>query len=231
MSAGEVRRAVWLDAVLLLAAALLLTAIWQWTPVHQWLDPDRLSTAAAPLRDAWYGGPLAVLAFVVLGLAFVPLLLLVLLMGMVFGPWLGPLYALVGALATGTIGFALGRRIGRRTVERLVGARARRLRSLLQRNGVLAVFLARKVPLPYTLTNLVLGASGVRLRDFLLGTVIGLGAIVALLAAFGHHLLTARRDPSAASIALAGGVLAVALLLAWAINRGLQRWDRATGTA
>jgi uncharacterized membrane protein YdjX (TVP38/TMEM64 family) len=219
------RRVIWIRIALPLCAGLALIAAWQVTPLRAWLDPQSLARAAEPLRDAWWGPLAALAAYVVLALVFFPLFALVLLTGSVFGPWLGSLYAMLGALTSGAVGFLLGRRLGRRTVERLIGMRGARFHDILRRNGVVAVFLARKVPFPYTLTNLVLGAFGVKLRDFLLGSLLGLGAFVALLPAVGHELVQERSSPG--SIALAGGLVVVAAGIAWAINRRLKRVDRA----
>jgi uncharacterized membrane protein YdjX (TVP38/TMEM64 family) len=93
----------------------------------------------------------------------------------------------------------------------------------LRRNGTLAVFLARKIPAPFALTNVVVGASSVRYRDFIVGTVLGMGAIVVALAGFGFQLTRMLRDPSPSTLALALVFVSVPLTLAWVINRALQR--------
>ena len=50
----------------------------------------------APHRRAWYAPPTVALAFVLLGLAMVPVLLLIAATGLAFGPFLGPIYAMAG---------------------------------------------------------------------------------------------------------------------------------------
>ena len=60
----------------------------------------------------------------------------------------------------------------------------------LKRNGTLAVFLVRKIPAPFTLANIVVGASTVRFRDFIVGTLLGMSAFVVALAGFGYQLTT-----------------------------------------
>ena len=93
----------------------------------------------------------------------------------------------------------------------------------LQRNGTLAVFFVRKVPAPFTLANIVIGASSVGYRDFILGTLLGMGAFVVALAGFGYQLTKAVQDPSPATIIGAALFLGVPLTLAWFINRALRR--------
>ena len=92
----------------------------------------------------------------------------------------------------------------------------------LKRNGTLAVFFARKVPVPFILANIVMGASTVRYRDFLLGTTLGMAAIVIALAGFGSQLTQAVRNPSPGTALTAAVFVGVPLTLAWFINRTLR---------
>ena len=79
--------------------------------------------------------------------------------------------ALVGALAA----FFLGRALGREGVRRFTGARIDRLDDLLERRGLAAVLAARLVPVvPFTAMNYVAGLTSLRLRDFVVGTALGI---------------------------------------------------------
>ena len=186
--------------------------VWQLQDVSAWLEP---------YRDAWYALPIVMLVFITL--AMVPVVLLIAATGVVFGPILGPLYAMAGCLSSGSVGFAIGRWMGRRRVERIGGERVARLSRALQRNGTLAVFFVRKVPAPFTLANIVVGASSVGYRDFMLGTLLGMGAFVVALAGFGYQLTKALSDPSPATWIGAALFVGVPLTLAWFINRALRR--------
>jgi phospholipase D1/2 len=203
----------------LIVCALVL-AVWMWTPVVS-LDLDDVSSQLATLRDAWYALPVVMLAFVVL--AVLPVVLLIAATGLAFGPMLGPLYAMAGCLASASAGFAIGRWMGQRRVERLGGERIARLSRALRRNGTLAVFFVRKVPAPFTLANIVVGASSIRYRDFILGTLLGMGAFVVALAGFGYQFTKALHDPSPATWIAAALFIGVPLTLAWLINRMLGR--------
>ena len=199
------------------------------------VDPDRtldlhdISTWLEPHRHAWYALPMVMLAFV--ALALVPVVLLIAATGLAFGPVLGPIYAMAGCLASGSVGFAIGRWMGRRRVERLGGERIARISRALKRNGTLAVFFVRKVPAPFTLSNIVVGASSVGYRDFVLGTLLGMGAFVIALAGFGYQLTQALRDPSPATWIGAALFVGVPLTLAWLINRALRRSEAGRMTA
>lgn len=194
-------------------------AAWQWIPLAG-LDLQEISALLAPHRRAWYALPMVMLAFIVLGL--VPVMLLIAATGIAFGPVLGPLYAMAGCLASASAGFAIGRWIGRKRVEDLGGERITRAIRGLKRNGTLAVFLVRKVPAPFTLVNIVVGASTVTYRDFVIGTILGMGAIVVAVAGFGYQLTKALQDPSPGTLVTAVFFVGVPLTLAALINRALR---------
>ena len=196
-----------------------------------WLGAPTISTLTvhdftewfAPHRRTWYALPVVVLAFSLLGLAMVPVLLLIAATGAAFGPLLGPLYAMAGCLASASIGFAIGRWTGLGRIERVGGTRATRIVQSLERNGTLAVFLLRKIPAPFLLANIVAGASRVSYRDFMVGTVLGMTVAVVALAGFGYQLTNILRSPSPKSVLGAIVFIAVPLTLAWLINRMLRQ--------
>jgi uncharacterized membrane protein YdjX (TVP38/TMEM64 family) len=174
----------------------------------------------APHRRVWYALPLVVLAFI--GLTPVPVMLLIAATGIAFGPVLGPIYAMAGCLASGSVGFAIGRWLGQRRVEALGGERVARVTRTLKRNGTLAVFFLRKIPLPFVLANIVVGASTVSYRDFVLGTALGMAGLVIGLAGFGYQLTVVLRSPSPATVVAALLIVSIPLTLAWFINRSLR---------
>lgn len=216
-------RAAWLRLAAGLVVLALLAAAWKWTPLRDLLAPQRISEWIAPHREAWYAFPLVVAAFVLLGLLMVSVLLLIVATGIAFGPWLGSLYALAGALASAAFGFALGRRAGMPFVERVAGPRVKLLREKVERNGTLAVYVLRKIPMPFLLVNMVIGASRIRFRDFMLGTLLGMGPIVVALAGFGYQLSRTVKDPTPGKIAIALGLLAVPFTIAVIVNQVLKR--------
>ena len=209
------RHLVWIRVSAVLAVAALTAAAWKWLPVA----PHDLSAWLAAHRHAWYALPLVMLGFIVLGV--LPVILLIAATGIAFGPVLGPLYAMAGCLASASVGFAIGHRIGLGRIERVGGDRLAGVARGFARNGTLATFFVRKVPAPFFLANIVVGASRVRYRDFLLGTLLGMGAFVVAIAGSGHTVVQALRDPSASrwtNVALMAGV---PFALAWLLNRTL----------
>jgi phospholipase D1/2 len=217
------RKSTWIRILGVLLFFGLLAAAWQWTPLKGLLDLHRIAEWIEPHRSAWYAPPAVVVAFVLLGLLMVPVLLLITATGIAFGPWLGSIYALAGALTSASVGFAFGRLAGQRRVEKVGGRKIKEISRKIERNGTLAVYVIRKIPLPFLFSNLVMGASKIRFREFMLGSVLGLGPIVIALAGFGYHLTRTLEDPTPAKIAIAVSFLAVPLTIAWIVNRVLRR--------
>jgi phospholipase D1/2 len=222
------RKSTWIRVLGVLLFFALLAAAWQWTPLKGLLDLQRVADWVEPHRTAWYAPPVVVAAFVVLGILMVPVLLLITATGIAFGPWLGSIYALAGALTSASVGFAFGRLAGQHRIERVGGRKIGDISRKIERNGTLAVYVIRKIPMPFLFSNLVIGASRVRFRDFLLGSILGLGPIVIALAGFGYHLTRSLDEPTPAKIAVAVGFLAVPLTIAWILNRVLRRSRRAS---
>ena len=107
---------VWVRPGVVLVVCALMVAAWQWSS-HVNVDMDELAAWLSAYRREWYALPAVMLAFVVLGLAMVPVILLIAATGIVFGPLLGPLYAMAGCLASASTGFAIGRWMGLRRVR------------------------------------------------------------------------------------------------------------------
>jgi phospholipase D1/2 len=211
---------MWLRVLTVLIACGLILAAWNWIPITS-LDLHDVSARLEPYRQEWYALPLVILVFVVL--AALPVVLLITATGLAFGPVLGPLYAMAGCLASASVGFAVGRWLGQRRLEQLGGERVRRVSRTLKRNGTLAVFFVRKVPAPFTVANIVVGASRVAYRDFIIGTLLGMSAFVIALAGFGYQLTRVFGNPTPTKVIGAALFVGVPLTLAWLINRRLKQ--------
>ena len=133
------------------------------------LSPRRVAEAAAAL------GPVpAVAAASLLLLALVPRTVVSLACGALFGLAVGAACALAAAIIAATVGFAAGRWLVRGVVADRLRGRLSRLDSWLSRRGLLAVIVVRLVPIaPFGLVSYCYGATGVRTRHYLLGTLAG----------------------------------------------------------
>jgi uncharacterized membrane protein YdjX (TVP38/TMEM64 family) len=121
------------------------------------------------------GGLVFIAGFALLALLPVPKGAMTALGGLLFGLWLGAALSFAGALAGAVLAREAGGWLGRDTVERLTRGRLNRAESLLRDHGVGTVVAARLVPvLPYVVINYTCGLLGVRRRDYLLGSGVGL---------------------------------------------------------
>jgi phosphatidylserine/phosphatidylglycerophosphate/cardiolipin synthase-like enzyme/membrane protein DedA with SNARE-associated domain len=215
-------RIAWVTASVLAVAAL--AAAWRWGPLHQWLNIDTMAAAASALEGE-PSAPLWVLAvYVFASLATMPITVLIVVTALVFGPAAGFGYALTGSLLASGVTFALGRRLGRDTVRRLAGARLNELSRRLGDGGVLAVLVLRLVPVaPFTLVNLVAGATHLRARDFLLGTALGMTPGILAVTVFSDRLAVALWHPSALTLGLLAGAVVLIAAGAFVIYRWLAR--------
>jgi uncharacterized membrane protein YdjX (TVP38/TMEM64 family) len=160
------------------------------------------------------GGVAAMLGvFVVSSLMLVPVNVLIVASVTLLGPWLGAGISLVGSVASASLGWLLGKILWRDTVRRLAGDRLNEVSRRLSRHGLVAMIAVRIVPIaPFTVVSLVAGSSRVSLRDFALGTLIGVLPGVALLSFASDRVVAAVRSPDAGTIAVA--VVGVGALIA-----------------
>lgn len=212
----------WLPVIATVVALLLLAVAWQAIGIDE-KDLERWSQTFEPFRARWWALPATLGVFVLGTLVMFPVLLLIFATGVVFGPWLGAAYALLGSLAAALVPFAIGRRLGRDRVRARAKGLVDRIERALERRGVIAIFLVRKVPAPFTLVNLVCGALGVTTLDFVVGTFLGMGTGVIVITVLGGHLLETLRDPDLGRIAIGVGLLFAPLVLALAAQRLANR--------
>ena len=176
-------------------------------------------------------GALAPVAFVLLyaGLTLLPAPRNVLsaAAGLLFGLVQGVLLAVPGALLGAVAGFGLGRLLGREAVERFGGARVARVDALLARRGLVAVLVARLVPVvPFTGVNYAAGLTAVRFGDFVVGTAIGVVPGTVAYAALGAYGTSPTSWPFVTAVAV---LLVLSLVGAW--FGGRRRFSRPGGSA
>lgn len=126
-------------------------------------------------RAGAWGPLLFVVVYAVLTVLLVPGSPLTIAAGVLFGPLFGTVLVVIAATLGATGAFLWGRRLGRDAVARLTGDRFEKVDAWLHDRGMLAVLYVRLVPLlPFNLVNPAAGVTGITLRDYLLGTAIGI---------------------------------------------------------
>lgn len=189
------------------------------------LGPPDVAKVLALLRGAWWAPPAVAALFV--GLAFVgaPQVVLIAATVAVFGALEGAVLSWAATLISAWVGFAFGRWTGAEALQRRGGGVARRALAFLQRHGAASAFLVRLVPTgPFVLVNMALGASGLRLRDFLGGTAAGVLPKITLIAGVGHGFAALASGRTALAVWLLIGLAAAIVALGWWLKPRLQGW-------
>jgi uncharacterized membrane protein YdjX (TVP38/TMEM64 family) len=209
---------------LLLAAALAvmtaLAALWHFTPLKHWLDPEHIAALAPQARATRFAPLIAIGLYVVGSLVAVPMPILIFVTAFFFGMWQGIAYSIVGTFLAGAVTYWIGRMVGRDFVEHLAGRRLGRMVDRLKQKGFYAVVLMRILPIaPFSVLNMIAGASRIRFRDFGLGTLVGMLPSIFSITIFGSHILRSVRNPSWSNIALLAAIaLATIAGFAWLRN-------------
>jgi uncharacterized membrane protein YdjX (TVP38/TMEM64 family) len=174
MQAGKFRSAALIKALLLLIfiAAAVITV--HFTGIREFLTVEKLG---ALLAAAGIWGPLVFILIYAVGVClFIPGTLLTALGAAIFGPYWGFVYVWVAAMLGAAGAFLIGRYLGREFAAALIGDRLKKYDEAVERNGFATVLYLRLVYFPFTPMNFGMGLTGVRYRDYLWGT--GLGILV-----------------------------------------------------
>jgi phospholipase D1/2 len=208
-------------SALFLIVVVGLAAAWRWTPLGNWLDVATLVEWVKPWHDHPLTPLLVIGAYAAGGLVVAPITMLIIATAMAFGPLLGLTYSLLGCLVSATLTFGIGALMGRETVRRFAGRHVSRLSQRLARHGLTAVLIVRILPVaPFTIVNIVAGASGVRFRDFILATLLGMLPGLVVMTMFGDRLQSAIEDPRAENVMLlVAFVVALIVVMIWLRRR------------
>jgi phosphatidylserine/phosphatidylglycerophosphate/cardiolipin synthase-like enzyme/uncharacterized membrane protein YdjX (TVP38/TMEM64 family) len=210
----------------LVAALAGLALAWQYTSLRDFADVGFVSALIAEHSE--FAPLLAIGAFVLGGLVVFPVLVLIAATAAALGPWMGFASAGIGVLLSATTLFMIGRFLGHARLQLLLGRRAARIQRRVIGKGVVAVALIRMVPIaPFSVVNLVAGASQLSLRDFMLGTVLGMAPGIAVMAALGAQIADLARNASLGNVvwlalAIAAWIalcLGVQFLVTWMAGR------------
>jgi uncharacterized membrane protein YdjX (TVP38/TMEM64 family) len=113
---------------------------------------------------------------------------------LLFGPYQGTLLTWLGATIGATLAYLLARWLGRDFVEHLFAGRFAAFDRRIRENGFIGLLIIRLLPVfPFFAVNFGCGLTGIRLRDYVLATAIGIipGTFVYQLAfaKFGEEIL------------------------------------------
>lgn len=186
-----------------------------------------------PAFTEWVGtlgvwGPIAFITVYVIGVVcMMPVFLLTIASGAIFGVIRASIFVMTGSLIGAFFAFLIARYLIRDLVARRISTNPKlsAVDRAVGEDGRRLVFFLRLSPVvPFVLSNYALGATQVKLADFLIGTL-GLAPIAISYAAFGKA--AGATDAATGKSALSWPVLAVGVIatvfLAWLITRIAQK--------
>jgi phosphatidylserine/phosphatidylglycerophosphate/cardiolipin synthase-like enzyme/uncharacterized membrane protein YdjX (TVP38/TMEM64 family) len=189
---------------------------------------ERVGAGIESLSGSPWRVPLVLTIFVAASVISVPILALIGATVVTLGPILGFLCSAVGTMLAASATFGVGRLVGREPLKRWFGSKVDALERRIAKSGVIAIALIRKVPVaPFTIVNMAIGALGIRYRDFILGTALGMLPGIAAFAFVSDRAIDAWREPTPRNLVLIAAAIGLWLGLVfgvqWLLNRRTQR--------
>jgi phospholipase D1/2 len=210
------------NAVLvLLSVGFTLGAIWRFTSLHERINLQTLIQWGTHVRGhPWTPIGVAVI-FAAGGLLVFMHAILLWTTVFTFDPWHAFLFCELGSLSSALLLYGLGRVLKEEVVKRIAGSYMGELSRAIGRKGIASVFLLHLFPIcPFSILNLLSGATHIRFRDFVIGTLVGMTPGLVVLVFFGNRLLKIIEQPRGWDIAF----LAAFATAGFFVLRAARRW-------
>jgi uncharacterized membrane protein YdjX (TVP38/TMEM64 family) len=209
-------------------AVLAVAAVVAWRlGFFQLTHPATLARAVRSVRAQRLAGPLFVAAYAIAIMFGLPGSAFTLAGGAIFGFWWGLLLNWLGATVGATLAFLFAHSLCGDACRSLLGRYSTRLEQAAQSHGLMATLRLRLIPLvPFNLLNFGAALAGVRFRDYVIATAIGIIPGTAVYTYFADSLLSGAAGAN--RHALLNVSVAGALLLALSFVPTLMRKVRTT---
>ena len=202
----------------------LLAAAWRWTPLGEWIDVWTMAQYLKELKNHPWTPLLVLGGFLVGSVVMVPITGLIIVSYLAFGPWEGFAYALIGSALSAGLTYGIGSWMGKEKLSRLAGSRINRLSQYVGERGLLSMVIAHMLPVgPFTIVNMLAGASHIGFRDFMIGTLMGMIPGMIALAILIDRVTATIQQPNMSTILLLLGVMGAMAAGAWLIARLLKK--------
>jgi len=160
----------------LLIFIVICVALFQWTDLRRYAKPEEIRAA---IQSVGYLAPLLyLLIYSIAPVLLVPGWIITIAGGLAFGPLWGTVLTVVGATIGATLAYFVGRFLGRDFVTRLLKEKFKTIASLDEQaasRGFEVIFFLRLIPLvPFNVLDYMAGISKIGVRDYILGTFLGI---------------------------------------------------------
>lgn len=213
-------------AIALIVAGLF--ALWRATPLVDLVTPERVFDWTQAFGRQWWAPLAVILVYTPACFTMFPRPLITLFAVIAFGPWLGFACSMSGILLAALVTYIAGAALPSDAVYRVAGRRIEPLVAIIRRRGPVACVAVRIVPVaPFAVIGLVAGNIAIKLRDFMLGTLIGMLPGTLTTTVFGEEIQLALVDPSRINWRLVVVVVLWFVLMALVIRRWLDKQQQA----
>lgn len=163
--------------LLKITAALLLvgvfTAIW-FSPLRDYLTREHIRAGVDHVRALWYAPILYVLIYAAGATVALPASIFVIAAGFIWGWLLGGVYAMIGGTIGAVISFFAARFLGEGLLARF-GRIGAVVAKQVDHAGFKTLLVLRNIPgIPFAALNYGAGVAGVKFRDFIFATILGI---------------------------------------------------------
>ncbi len=178
-----------IKAVVLAVILSGFLAVVKFSPLGEYLSPDRMGVLGKKLAGFHQWAPLVFLLCGALAISLgSPRSLFSILGGMFFGFWIGTLLTLGAALLGSITIFLLTRWLGRPLFRQRVNKYLTMVEKHVTTDGFLIVVLLRQLPLACIVVNVLIGLTSIPMRTFLWGSVVGLLPETIIFSLFGSSV-------------------------------------------
>jgi uncharacterized membrane protein YdjX (TVP38/TMEM64 family) len=163
-----------LKLAVLAVLVAVIAAAW-FSPLREYMTREHIRAFVMHLRGLWYG-PLAFIAvFAISCVLALPASVFVIAAGFIWGWLLGGVYSMIAGVIGAILSFYVGRFVGDGLLDRF-GRVGRMVASQVDHAGFKSMLVLRFIPgIPFAVLNYGAGVAGVRFRDYVVSTLLGIG--------------------------------------------------------
>lgn len=144
------------------------------SPAREHLTRDNMRLFVGHLRGVWYGPAIFMVAFMLASVLALPASVFVLAAGFIWGWFLGGVYSVVGGVLGAVASFYVGRFVGEGMLQKF-GRLGRAVAKQVDHASFRSLLAMRFIPgIPFAVLNYGAGVAGVRIRDFVPSTMVGI---------------------------------------------------------
>ncbi len=156
-----------------LLIATVVAALW-FSPLRAYLTRENVRAAVEHLRGIWYGPIVFMLVYATACIFAVPASLFCLAAGFIWGWMLGGTYTVIGGLFGAIASFYVARFVGEGLIHRF-GRLGQFVAKQADHAGFRSLLVLRFIPgIPFAVLNYGAGVAGVRFRDYVAATFLGI---------------------------------------------------------